>query len=285
VLPLDYAGKRHEVVWLDTDGRFSATRLQSVLINHLSVKFPKLSSCESNSICSEALQHVNIFRPQSSSQLVSTLASLPGYLLGSGGSGGSAAHFSASRSLGLIVLDSATAFYWQDRFEADLARFEALGADESAGVRSPAQSSRTLEVIAELKKLQKLFDCTILFTSTPYVKSSIRTTFTGTDIITNDGRLLPQEQPGVSPWTGFATLSLSVSHERVRQFAAHMSPEDCERDQTNRLAAVAKGHSIVSVDWSMSDTWASGVRDTMNGLDGQGSFGIRITSLGIATDK
>jgi hypothetical protein len=282
VLPQVYSGKRQGVVWFDTDGRLSAARLRSVLMNHLITHFPTLSSCESDAICNEALRHVHLFRPQSSSQLVSSLVSLPDYLLGTGRS---TTHLSALRSIGLIVLDSATAFHWQDRFETEIARFEALGTDENVGARSPARSSGTLEAISELKKLQRLFDSTILFTSTPHVKSTTTTSFADSAVTTNDGRLLPQEPPRVSPWTAFATLNLLVSQEHVRQFAAQMSLEECERDQANRLAAVAKARSIVSVDWSTSVTWASGVRDAVNRLDGQGSFAMRITSSGIAVEE
>jgi Rad51 len=281
VLPQDYGGKRHGVVWLDADGRFSATRLKSVLINYLSTKFPRLSSCERNAICHEAFRHVHIFRPQSSAQLVSTLASLPGYLLGTSGS---TTHFSATWSMGLVILDSATAFYWQDRFEFEIARLESLGSDENSGARSPARSSRTLATISELRKLQKIFDCTIVFTSTPHMKISAMTTSVVPAIATNDGRRLPQEPPGVSPWTAFATLNLSVFQEQVRPFAVQMSLEECQRDQPKRLVAVAKGRAIVSVDWNTSDTWPGGVRDAVNRLDGQGSFAMRITSSGIAVE-
>jgi hypothetical protein len=281
VLPQDCNGKRHGVVWFDTDGRFSSTRLQSVLSNHLAIKFPKLSSGERVAICYEAFRHVHLFRPQSSSQLVSTLTSLPSYLLGPNGSTN---HFSTSRSIGLIVLDSAIAFYWQDRFEAEIARFEAMGTDENLAARSTARSSRTLEVISELKKLQKLFDCTIVFTSTPLIKLSTMTTSTATALTTNDGPLLAQEAPRISPWTAFATLNLLVAEDQVRQFAAQMSIEECQRDQATRLAAIAEGRSVVYIDWSTRDTWASGVRNAVKSLDRQGSIAMRITSSGIAAE-
>jgi hypothetical protein len=281
VLPQAFNGKGCAAVWFDTDGRFSSERLEAVLIGHLSTHFPRLNSGERNAICHDAFQHLHVLRPQSSFQLSCTLASLPGYLLGTNGT---TTHFSALRSLGLIVLDSATSFYWQDRFEAEVSRFEALGTDESRGARTATRLSRTLEVVSELKRLQKLLDCTIVFTSTPPMTSSSMTISTATSTTANDRRLLPQETPRVSPWTVFATLNLSISKEQVRQFAAQMSLEECQRDQVDRLAAIAKGCSIVSVDWITSDTWGSGVRDAVNRLNGQGSFAIRITSNGVAIE-
>jgi hypothetical protein len=281
VLPQAFNGKACAAVWFDTDGRFSSLRLQAILIDHLSTHFPRLDSVEKNAICRDAFQHLHVLHPQSSSQLLCTLASLPGYLLGANGA---TTHFSALRSLGLIVLDSATSFYWQDRFEAEVSCFEALGTDENRGARTTTRPSRTLEIISELKRLQKLLDCTILITSTPPMTSSSMTISTATSITTNGRRLPPQETPRVSPWTAFATLNLSISKEYVRQFAAQMSLEECQRDQVDRLAAIAKGCSIVSVDWITSDTWGSEVRDAVNRLKGQGSFAIRITSNGVAVE-
>jgi hypothetical protein len=281
LLPQTFNGKARAAVWFDTDGRFSALRLEAVLIDHLSTNFPRLDSDERNAICHDAFQHLHVLHPQSSSQLLCTLASLPGYLLGANGT---TTHFSALRSLGLIVLDSATSFYWQDRFEAEVSRFEALGTDENRSARTATRPSRTLEIISELKRLQRLLDCTIVFTSTPPMTSSSTTISTATSITTNDRWLLPQETPRVSPWTAFATLNLSISKEHVRQFAAQMSLEECQRDQVDRLAAIAKGCSIVSIDWVTSDTWRSGVRDAVNRLNGQGSFMIRITSNGVAVE-
>jgi hypothetical protein len=281
ILPQAFNGKACGAIWFDTDGRFSSVRLETVLINHLSTHFPGLGSDERNAICHDAFQHLHVFHPQSSSQLLCTLKSLPGYLLGTNGT---TAHFSGLRSLGLIVLDSATSFYWQDRFEAEVSRLEALGTDETRGDRATAQPSRTLEVISELKGLQKLLDCTIVFTSTPPMTSSRTTISTVTSITTNGRRFPPQETPQGSPWTAFATLNLSISKEQVRQFAAQMSLEECQRDQMDRLAAIVKGYSIVSVDWTTSDTWGSGVRDVANKLKAQGSFAIRITSNGVAME-
>src|SRR5437868_2856799 len=98
-------------------------------------------------------------------------------------------------------------------------RFETPGTDEHADDRSPSQLSRTSRIMAELKRLQKLFGCTILFTSTPHEKSFTMSAPPITVITNNDGQRLSLEAPRVSPWVTFATLSLSVSRDEVRQFA------------------------------------------------------------------
>ena len=187
--------------------------------------------------------------------------------------------------MGLVVLDSAVSFYWQERFEADVARFEAMDKDEHPGIRASERLSRTVEVITELKKLQKLFDCPIVFTSIPHAKLSTMGNPAATGTAIRHARLLPEGPPRISPWTAFATLSLLISHDQVRQFATVMSLEECQRDQGNRLAALAKGRSVVSVDWIGSHNWANGVRDAVSKVDGQGLFAFRINLSGIQVEE
>src|SRR4030095_12875097 len=69
-----------------------------------------------HSMLHECLRHVHVFRPQSSQALLATIQSLETYLLDGSD------HISGLRPLRAIVLDSATAFYWQDRREAEILR-------------------------------------------------------------------------------------------------------------------------------------------------------------------
>ena len=278
VLPKIHDCKGETVVWFDTDGRFSPARLNQVLLNTLTIKSPSLTSNEKATISLEALRHIHVFRPQSSSQLLSTFQQLPYYLLNL------TSHSSNLRSLDLLVLDSATAFYWQDRFKAEIARYEALGNtnDTHDAHRNPALRTKTTEIITSLKSLQKLFDCTIIFTTSSHTKAG---STTATNITTSDGRQLPQEAPRISPWTSFATLSLTISSVKVPQFAAQMSLEECQRDLANRLAALLKGRFIVSVDWTNSETWPSGVGDAVSKLDGNGSLALRIINGGVMVEE
>ena len=269
ILPIEHNGKGQTVVWLDSDGRFSATRLHQSLSTHLSTHQPSPpTQAEQDLICAEAFRHVHVFRPQSSAQLIATLASLENYLLTLQN------HFSSMRSLGLLVLDSATAFYWQDRFDAEMARLEAIGSETTAATDIP---SKTAQAIAHLKRLQKIFDCGIVFTTNmPTIKSPGST-------ITPPNQ--PAETPRMSAWSAFAKLQLTMTRVPVPQFAAQMELEECARDQPNRLAAVQKGRFNVDLDRTHSETWLGHVKDAIGRLDGRGRFGVRITEKGVLLEE
>jgi Rad51 len=259
VLPTQHGGQGTAVVWLDTDGRFSATRLRDLLLGVLP---PNLrNGDDAETLAQTAMHHIHIFRPQSSAQLLATLDFLPTYLLGA------TTHPSLHRRLGLLVLDSATAFYWPDRFEA-----------ESAGFENPLlprnRPSRTAEVINRLKNLQREFDCAMVF---PTTSTSFSTTnrHVAAEAAENPA---PQEPRSVSPWTAFATLTLRLSRVRVPQFAAHMLLEECLRDREKRQGVIEKGRFVAEVDRGRSEMWSADVRDAIRGMEGEGNFALSIGS-------
>jgi Rad51 len=249
VLPPGHGGRDTAVVWLDNDGRFSATRLREVMVG--------IVRDDSESLVQEALAHVHVFRPQSSQQLIETLDSLPSYLLDA------TAHPSMRRRLGLLVLDSATAFYWQDRFEAETARFERP--DENLDKPSP-----TAQVIARMKELQREFDFAIAFsTSSNFMPASRHAKLEAENAA-------PQETRSVGPWTALAALTLNCRRVRVPQFASHMLLEEYLRDRENRQCEVAKGRVAIELDRSMSELWTSSVRSELDRFEDRGRFRMQI---------
>jgi len=260
ILPRLFNGKESAVVWLDTDNRFSALRLLQVALHHLAKSRPTLTSPDQDAIATEALRHVHIFQPRSSAQLLNTLHSLTDYLLNTH------THNSGARALSLLILDSATSFHWQDRFDSEIARLE-------AGPEIPyhSQISKTSEAIRLLKALQQQFDCTLLYTTSPASAPS-----------RPSSERLPD--PGVGPWTGFATVTLTLARRLVPQFAADTTMEDCLRDKGQRLEALSHGRFIATVDWSGSNAWTSGVRDAIETSNRKGSFGFRVTTDGVEID-
>ncbi|KAL1997692.1 hypothetical protein VTN02DRAFT_1048 [Thermoascus thermophilus] len=88
VLPARFGGREAAVVFLDTDGRFDAARLRDVAA---SILRQRLDDDDSTAVdippdvlqaeIRTALDHVHLFRPQSSSSLLATLRSLDAYLL------------------------------------------------------------------------------------------------------------------------------------------------------------------------------------------------------------
>lgn len=259
VLPDDHGGQGTTVVWLDTDGRFSATRLRHLMNGMVSSSASHEDDAEG--VAQEGLLHVHVFRPQSSRQLVETLEFLSSYLLDA------AAHSSIHRHLSLLVLDSATAFYWQDRLESENARFE--HPDEPRD-----KLSRATEVITRLKKLQKEFDCALLFSTS----SSFHTVNRPAQPFTTADAAAPQEPRSISPWTAFATLTLRLSRVATTKFASHMSLEECLRDQEKRQEAVAKGRLLAELDRSGAENWTSEVREALRRIGAEGSFGFSVST-------
>ena len=263
VLPTISGGQGTAVIWLDTDGRFSATRLRQVMLGVIST-----SSTEENNnrerLVLEALTHVHVFRPQCSLQLIATLDSLPSYLLNA------TASSSIHRRLGLIVLDSATAFYWQDRFYAETARFE--HSDELQ-----ARPSRTAEVITRLKRMQKGFDCAILFSTTTNSSiSSPSAEYRRVPTAAVEENAAPHEPRSIGPWTAFASFTLRLSRVKVPHFAEHMSLEECLRDRDRRQEAVAKGRFMVGVDHGGIENWTSETKDRLRRQEREGMFQLDI---------
>jgi len=258
VLSSEHGGQGTAVVWFDTDGRFSATRLREVVLGVVSSSDSDEQDRES--LVQEALMHVHVFRPQSSRQLIETLDCLSPYLLDA------TAHSSIRRRLGLLVLDSATAFYWQDRFEAEAARFE-------HPEKPRDKPSRTVEVVTRLKKMQKEFDCAVMFSTSAHCTTAGRHA-----PIVGSENAAPQEPRSISPWATFANLTLNMSRVDVPRFAAHMSLQACLRDREKRQEAVVKGSFAAEVDRSGSEMWTAGLKEKWRQLDPGGSFEFSIST-------
>jgi Rad51 len=258
VLSRDHGGQGTAVVWFDTDGRFSATRLREVVLGIIgsseTADEEEVEEEGKESLVQEALAHVHVFRPHSSRQLIDTLDYLPSYLLDG------AAHSSMYRRLSLLILDSATAFYWQDRYASETARFE-----------HPAQPrdrpSRAAEVITRLKQVQKEFDCAIAYSTSSPFKATNRATLPSA---ANSNA--PREMKSASVWTRFATLTLSLSRVDVPRFPLHLSLEECLRDREKRQDVVARGKFVAEVDQSGIESWTANVKEAWRNLEADGSF-------------
>jgi hypothetical protein len=219
-------------VYIDADGRFSARRLAQILERHIKSSSPEQATPTDEQVqtaITEALNHIYVFRPHSSSQLLSTVLGLSEFLLDGH------RHQSIHRPLGLIVLDGATAFYWQDRFDSVAARLEAphLRYDSEA-------PSTTAQIIAGFKTLQQRFECAVAF-STVYPSSPPQQPKSGAPAASG-----PNES-AISPWTNYAVLTMSLSRVAIPQFASPMDMDACLRDREKRLEAVKKGKFVASV--------------------------------------
>lgn len=96
---------------LDTDGAFDTRRFRQLLEGRLRRQAP-FTAPVAERIVQDALKMLHLFRPSSSIQLAATIAHLPKY---------HTAHF-PSAEIGMLAIDSVSAFYWPDRFTVEQLR-------------------------------------------------------------------------------------------------------------------------------------------------------------------
>lgn len=174
VLPETYGGRDAAVVYIDTDGRFDADRLRAVArgIVHQRLQTNITTACiDVEDLLISSLQHVHVFRPPSSASLLATLQTLHIYLLDI------PRHSSSAKPLHAILLDSATAFLWQDKLRDQIARVEEIGRPH-VEIEQERRENRVFvlggfytELVAELKRLQGCFECAVVYTVTAWVKT------------------------------------------------------------------------------------------------------------------
>jgi hypothetical protein len=263
ILAKNRGGNEATTVWLDTDGRFSALRLAQ---SYSQLLDPQCSKSEIDAQISDGLGHVHVFQPQSSAQLIATLKALPDYLLSRD------QRHSQRRPLQLVILDSATAFSWADRAEAEIARLSNPGA-----IAPPSTAS---QVIEQLKELERIFDCTIIFTTDASLQRRNRSQPDSNVRTVADSPVPPRiDHLYQDPWTNFATMTLNLHRLSVPQFAPSMTVEDCERDQPRRLEAVRHGRHRAQVVWASNER--DYVKDEISRLHGGDGFAFAITEQGV----
>ena len=269
LLPHEYGGKESAVLWLDTDNSFSASRIAQVMSDIIPTTKSKTTR-SIDDIVNSALQHLYILTPTSSTSLLQALISVPDYVRTR------TSHTSPNRPLYLLVLDSATAFAHQDRFDADIARLEAGPNIDTSHSNAP---SRTSQTITALRQIQQDFECTIIFTTTQQpAKSRPRPTQRPNQ---QPHQTIPAEPPSQTPWTSFATLTSHISRIPNPQFAPNMTLEECLRDREKRQESIRKGRFAVDLNWEGSDMWPVGVRDAVGEMERRGGFVVRITERGL----
>jgi len=261
-------GKSGAVVVLDALGHFDVLRLRQVMRHYIHDRVPaaaaeaplsKLLEEDIDSLIRSSLQHVHVFRPQSSASLITTIQNLPSYLLDSG------QHFSSGRVLQGVLLDGVSAFVWQDRMDNDIQRIESNHNDASN-----AFVKRYQELVTSLRAVQQLFDCVIVATNwglSPMISTSAPLAFRPR---------LP------SIWSSFCTLKLVVERVSVTKFREGLSGEAAWREAKARQEVVEKGRFSGWVNWWGCEEWSGGVRD---GLEAEGEgFTLRITGDGVEVD-
>ena len=135
LMPSQYQGKDlggwgKAAILFDTDGKFDISRLHGLLLSRLTRYLgqadphPAILAVDLDNLATRCLENMHVFRPTSSAQLAVTLLHLPKY------------HATDPRlqdaSIGLLVVDSLSAFYWRDRYSLEQIRDAAGSSSHTA---------------------------------------------------------------------------------------------------------------------------------------------------------
>lgn len=225
-------GQNGAVILFDTEAHFDVERLVQIMTLYIKSRSSEESPiADIQELIEKTLQHVHIFQPRNMSGILDTLNNLKDYLFNS------SAHFSSQRAIHSIVLDSASAYYWEIRAALENERVAALDAKASgtSTTRMPPPSSNPYALlVSRLRSLQQTFNCAVIAATTAF---RYRDATTGERTL----RTLP------APWTGFPTTRLLVKRDVVRKFVAGISWEEAEKDKLLRQAAVERGHFTATV--------------------------------------
>ncbi|TID16973.1 hypothetical protein E6O75_ATG09739 [Venturia nashicola] len=207
----DLGGRSSAMVVMDTEGRFDIQRLAEVMKGYV---LSKSASCpDIDDLILRSLQHVHIYQPQNLASLITTLSSLQSHLFAE------AERF--RRPLHSIMIDTTSAFYWQNRAELD---------DLSTTISTtttPHLQNPYATLMHHLRTLSQTFKCSIVTTSHAFSSKSKET---GDRIL----RTLP------APWSSLPTTRLLLSRDPVRKFPMGVSAEEALREQTARMEAMRK---------------------------------------------
>lgn len=265
VLPESYdsvplLGQEGAVIVLDTDNQFDVLRLRdvlsSLLISRLEPHSPNagiLLASGLSSVLHDSLRQVHIFRPQSPASLLSTLRSLPAYLLNP------AAHFSSLRALQALIVTNLSAFLWQTRLESD------------EGHQLNHRNTNTFiqyhgSMVQELAKVQQIFGCVLV---------AANQGLSPLQWMRNGEVSVKPTMPGV--WNNFCTLKLVVGKDMVRKFGPGISAEEAMHEREQRKRAVAESRFWCRVNWWDSGEWDAGVVERLRSLDRGGAFSFHIS--------
>jgi len=226
-------------------------------------------------VVSSALRHVHIFRPQSLVSTVATLDSLPNYLFDK------SKHFSFDRRVGLLALDSASAFYWLEKAEEEDAAFLAATSSirEPQGQKPPGAKtvSEYTALATALKSASKVFSCPVVIT-TWHLGPTASTAQFHAGSSSSSSRSLRPSLP--APMATLPTLRLVMQRKAVRKFPPGVRVEEALREAGDRLKAVEEGRFEANVcEWGVEERTLAELKRL------GGGFGLKIGREGVVVEE
>lgn len=264
-------GQQSAVIYLNCDGDFSIDRMVKVLETQILTTIKAIratehdallpSDAELGSTIEHALRHLHIFSPQSIGSLIKTLESLPAYLYNGN------RHPSMHRRVHSIVLDSATAFYWADRNDTDMANIPSTVEEAADRTRTKAKSGYA-RLRSVLSALSIELSCLTIYTTSNLFHR----------VPAGEIRNVPTSLPRA--WLGFPTVKLVMRRGEVRGLPPAISAEEAARDARDRNVAVAQGLFSLVANEADADEWSADVRIEMRRM-GNGRIAVRINDEGV----
>ncbi|KAL8727786.1 MAG: hypothetical protein Q9181_005586 [Wetmoreana brouardii] len=255
------------VVLFDLGNTFSLLRLKDVMVKYIdSCNHERLEPSVPETLIAmvrDAMEHLHVFRPQSSLSLLASLSNLQSYLFNTG------SHVSANRKLGAILLNDVDAFLWQDRLEDAEGQTIRSQAPHQLGLLA----GRFRDLVAHLRRLQMVFSCLVITTC------SALSTITSTRVDGLHAPILRSHLPSI--WRNFAAVRLIVQRKTVRKFHHGVSAEEAAREAGQRREAVEKSTFSARLDWSESEAWRESTKSAIKAMENGAYLAFKITQDGV----
>ncbi|KAK3679084.1 hypothetical protein LTR78_001537 [Recurvomyces mirabilis] len=264
-LPSNLGGLDSCAVIFDTDNAFCVPRLAQQIELLARNKIPDISSENLDALLLEALKHVHIFYPQSLASLTDTLTALPDYLLDK------SRHYSFSRRVAFLALDSASAFHWPAR-----------AAEETAALLAKTNATTTSSELSEpgYTQLTAALRTATSTLQTPALLTSWHLGPQPPPTNSHNTSESPSFRPSLqAPLSQLPTLRFLVRRLAVRTFPAGISIEEALREAPDRRKAVEDGRFECGINaWGIEERLLAKLKKD------DGGFGFRVLREGLVMD-
>lgn len=222
-------------VLLDTDKKFDVRRFDRLLRSRIK-RLLSLDSPDVEALITKALDHFHVFQPKSSHQLATTIQHLPMYL----------ATNLPDADLGILAVDSITAFYWSDRYILEQAHSgdpsSILGLSKTplnhvfASLQSLARSHGPLILLSSwdlsppsTTQVRRRFDLPPVASNVgkDILPASHHITLTASSITSGDCEAVDSEHVRILPTTClFGTVRTFGNFSQTTKFVLHITEDD-----------------------------------------------------------
>ena len=239
-------GKDEAVVLFDLDNRFCLLGVRESLLSYLrSLQIP-LHEEDYNILLRSSLQHLHIFRPQSTQAFLATVGFLTTYFTDTQN------HISANRAVGVLALNGLSAFLWQDRLDGDEAGLVNIS---NGRENNDTFAQKYRDLVVALGHVQQAFETTVIATNWGLAPISHSA----------GHPVLRPHLPTV--WTNFCSLRVVIERDTVSKFGPAMSAEEAMMEGHQRQEAVDNSGFSCWINWWGSDNWREEFKEEVSRME------------------